>query len=157
MKGIYNSTLLAAVPLLVAFCAAGLVGCQSTNQPGSSSHASLTVKGRSDAEIRQVTKAVFAENEYTLVAEGAEFMEFQRPGSRRDALKWGGWYGEGVMIRAKMKLTKLGDDAQLLQLDMFAVRDAGDGLFESESRMIMVNRSPYRHLLNEVGKRLKAP
>jgi hypothetical protein len=107
-------------------------------------------------EIRQVTKAVFAENEYSLVFEELEFMEFKRPGSRRDALKWGGWYGEGVMIRAKLKLTPLADGSCLLQLDMFSVRDAGDGLFESESRMIMVNRGPYRHLLNEVGKRLKA-
>ena len=142
---------------LLALGAVVLVGCQSAKQPGSNSHASLTVKGRSDAEIRQVTKTVFVEEGYSLAAEGAEFMEFQRPGSRRDALKWGGWFGEGVVIRAKVKLTRLGDDARLLQLDMFAVRDAGDRVMESESRMIMLNQKPYRRLLKEVGKRLQAP
>jgi hypothetical protein len=141
---------------LLAFCAVSLVGCQSAKQPGSYSHASVTVKGRSDAEIRQVTKAVFAEEGYSLVAEGAEYMGFQRPGSRRDALKWGGWPGEGVVIRAKVKITVLADASRLLQLDMFAVRDAGDGIFESESRMVLLNKKPYRQLMNEVSKRLQA-
>ena len=141
---------------LLALCAVSLVGCQSSKQPGSYSHAAVTVKGRSDAEIRQVTKEVFAEDGYSLASEGADFMEFQRPGSQRDALKWGGWYGEGVVVRAKMRMTTLADDSRVLQLDMFAVRDAGDGTFESESRMIMLNKKPYRHLLNEVSKRLQA-
>jgi hypothetical protein len=141
---------------LLALGAAHLVGCQSAKQPGSNSHASLTVKGRSDAEIRQVTKTVFAEEGYALVSEREEFMGFQRPGTRRDALKWGGWAGEGVVIRAKVKMTKLADDSHLLQLDMFAVRDAGDGTFESESRMVLLNEKPYRQLMNKVSKRLPA-
>jgi hypothetical protein len=141
---------------LLACCAASFVGCQSANQSGSYSHASLTVKGRSDAEVRQVAKVVFGEEGYALVAEEAGFMEFQRPGSRRDALKWGGWYGEGVVIRAKLRMTKLADDSRLLQLEMFAVRDAGEGTFESESRMALLNKQPYRQLLNKIGKRLKS-
>ncbi|MGD0258786.1 MAG: hypothetical protein ABSD29_03075 [Verrucomicrobiota bacterium] len=141
---------------LLALGAISFVGCQSAHQPGSSSHASLTVKGRSDAEIRQATKTVFAEDGYTLVLEGEKFMGFQRPGSRRDALKWGGWSGEGVVIRAKVKMSKLADDSRLLQLDMFAVRDAGDGIVESESRMILLNKKPYRQLMKEIGKRLQA-
>jgi hypothetical protein len=103
-----------------------------------------------------VTKGVFAEEGYSLVAEGAEYMGFQRPGSRRDALKWGGWLGEAVVIRAKVKITALADASHLLQLDMFAVRDAGDGIFESESRMVLLNKKPYRQLMNEVSKRLQA-
>ena len=157
MKSICHTTLLTAALALLALCAASLVGCQSSKQPGSSSHASVTVKGHSDAEIRQVTKAVFAEDQYSLRSEGADYMEFQRPGSRRDALKWGGWTGEGVVIRAKVRMTKLADNSCLLQLDMFAVRDAGDGLYESESRMIMMNKGPYRHLLDQVAKRLQTP
>ena len=141
---------------LLTVCAVSLVGCQSARQSGTYSHASLTVKGQSDAKVRQVTRAVFAEEGYALVAEEAEYMGFQRPGSRRDALKWGGWYGEGVVIRAKVKMTKLADDSRLLQLDMFAVRDAGEGIFESESRMIMLNKQPYRQLMNKIDKRLRA-
>ena len=142
---------------LLALCAISFVGCQSAKQPGSYSHGAVTIKGHSDAEIRKVTRTVFAEDGYSLVSEEATFMEFQRPGSRRDALKWGGWSGEGVLIRAKVRMTGLGDEGRLLQLDMFAVRDAGDGLFESESRMIMVDKQPYRRLMEEVGKRLQTP
>jgi len=43
-----------------------------------------------------------------------------------------------------------------LQLDMYSVRDAGDSVFESESRMIMANKRPYRQLMEEIGKRLNA-
>ena len=156
MKTICHTTLLTAALTLLAVCAASLVGCRSANQPGSSSHASVTIKGHSDAEIRQATKAVFAADAYSLRSESADFMEFQRPGSRRDAVKWGGWTGEGVMIRAKVRMTNLADNSCLLQLDMFAVRDAGDGLYESESRMMMMNKQPYRRLLDEVAKRLKS-
>lgn len=139
----------------LALCAVGFVGCQSPNQPGGYSHGAVTVKARTDLEIRQVTRTVFAENGYALLAEESALMEFQRPGTRRDVLKWGGWDGEGVMIRAKVRITKLAEDSRVLQLDMFAVRDAGDGLFESESRMIMLNKQPYYRLMEEVGKRLQ--
>jgi hypothetical protein len=141
---------------LLALSAASLTGCQSNRQAGSYSHAAVTVKGRSDAEIRQVTKEVFGEDGYSLVGEGPAFMAFQRPGSRSDALKWGGWYGEGVAIRAKVMMTALADNSCVLQLDMFAVRDASDPVFESESRMLMVNKRPYRQLMDKIGKRLKA-
>jgi hypothetical protein len=142
--------------LLSLLCAAGLAGCASSKQPGGYSHGAVTIKDRSDAEIRQVSKAVFAENQYALKSEGADYMEFERPGSRRDALKWGGWFGEGVVIRAKLKMTKLADNSCLLQLDMYSVRDAGDSVFEDESRMIMANKRPYRQLMEEIGKRLNA-
>jgi hypothetical protein len=142
---------------LLALCVVSLIGCASSKQPGGYSHGAVTVKGRSDAEIRQVTKVVFTEEGYSLAAEGEGFMQFERFGTRRDALKWGGWTGEGVVIRAKVKMTRLANDSRLLQLDMFAVRDAGDRVIESESRMIMLNKKPYRRLLNEVGKRLQAP
>jgi len=144
-------------PLSIAFaalCVLGLVGCQSARQPGSNSHAAVTIKGRTDTEIRQVVRVVLAEDGYSFVTEGHDFMGFQRPGSRRDALKWGGWYGEGVVVRAKLKMSTLADESRLLQLDMYSVRDAGDGFFEDENRMMMLNKAPYRALLRKVEKQL---
>jgi hypothetical protein len=142
------------IVVLTMLCVLGLVGCQSARQPGSHSHASATIKGRTDQEIRQVVRAVLAEDGYSFVIEGDDFMGFQRPGSRRDAIKWGGWYGEGVVVRAKRKMTTLADKSQLLQLDMYAVRDAGDSFFAEENRMMMLNKAPYRALLRKVEKRL---
>ena len=141
---------------LLVLGAATLTGCQSNRQAGSYSHAAETIKGRSDAEIRQVTKSVFGEDGYALVAEGPAFMAFQKPGTRRDAIKWGGWYGDGVAIRARVMMTALADNSCVLQLDMFAVRDASDPVFESENRMLMVNKRPYRKLMDKIAKQLKA-
>jgi len=144
-------------PLFAIFSILGLlvlVGCQSGRQPGSNSHASTTIKGRTDQEIRQAVRAVLAEDGYSFVTEGHDFMGFQRPGSRSDAIKWGGWYGEGVVVRGKLKMTTLADESRLLQLDMYAVRDAGDAFFEEENRMMMLNKAPYRALLRKVEKQL---
>ena len=138
-----------------ALCIFSFAGCQSAHEPGGTSHAAVTIKNRSDQEIRQVVKAVMAEDGYSFVTEGESFMGFQRPGSRRDAVKWGGWVdGQGVVIRAKLTMTRLSEESRLLQLDMFAVRDAEDSFFEQESRMMMLNKAPYRELLREVEKRL---
>jgi hypothetical protein len=156
MKNLLPTALLISAFVLGAFCAAGLVGCASANQTGGYSHGALTVKGHSDAQIREATKAVFAENGYSFLSEGPNYMQFQRPGTRADAIKWGGWFGEGVMVRAKIGMAKLASDSCVLQLDMYAVRDAGQGFFEDESRMIMLNKQPYRRLLRDVDKRLKA-
>ena len=140
-----------------AVCGAvGLVGCQSNNGPGSYSHASLSIKGQSDPAIRQVAKEVFAEEGYALALEGLDFLMFERPGTRSEALKWGGLLGQGVVVRGKLKMSSLVDGSCLLQLDMFAVRSAGDRFFEDESRMTMMNKGPYRRLLKEISKRLKA-
>jgi len=156
VKTTIRTALKIAALLLAALCAGSFAGCASSKQPGGYSHGAVTVKNRSDAEIRQVTKAVFGEDQYALKSEGADYMQFERPGSRRDALKWGGWFGEGVVIRAKLRMTRLAGDSCVLQLDMYSVRDAGDSVFESESRMIMANKRPYRQLMDEIGKRLNA-
>ena len=145
----------AALLLLLALCAASLLGCTTANQLNSSGFGAAIVKGRSEAEIRQVTKVVFAENGYSLASEGAEYLVFDRPGSQRDALKWGGWDGAGVVIRAKVKMTRLAEVSYSLQLDMVAVHDAGQGIMESENPMMTLNKRPYNRLMDEIGKRLK--
>jgi hypothetical protein len=133
---------------------AGLLGCQSAKQPGSMSHASVQVKGHSREDIRQTTTAVFREAGYSLAAASPEEMVFDRPGSRRDALKWGGWEGKGVTMRVKVKLSALLEGAQLLQADAFAVQNSDDEFFRTESRNVLLNRRPYQKLLDEVARRL---
>jgi len=140
---------------LLAFCLAGLVGCQSAKQPGSTSHASVQIQGRTVAEIQQTTTAVFREEGYGLALSSPSEMIFERPGSRRDALKWGGWAGQGVTMRVKVRLSEMLDDNCLLQADAYAVQNSDDPFFQTESRNILLNRRPYQKLLNEVAKRLK--
>lgn len=140
---------------LFVLCAVSLVGCYSAKQPGSMSHASVQVKGHSLAEIQQATTAVFREAGYAPAAASLEEMVFDRPGSRRDAAKWGGWSGEGVTMRVKVRLSRLVDGAQLLEAIAFAVQTSDDEFFRTENRNILLNRRPYQKLLDETARRLK--
>jgi hypothetical protein len=140
---------------LLALGALGLVGCQSAKQPGSRSHASAQARGHSLEDIRQTTTAVFREAGYSLAAASAQEMVFDRPGSRRDALKWGGWSDQGVTMRVKVGLSKLDDGGYLLEADAYAVQNSDDEFFRTERRNIVLNRRPYQKLLDEVARRLK--
>jgi hypothetical protein len=139
---------------LLALGAVSLVGCQSARQPGSRSHASVQVKGHSLEDIRQTITAVFREAGYSLAAASPEEMVFDRPGSRRDAAKWGGWSGEGVTMRVKAGLSKMTDGSYLLEADAYAVQNSDDEFFRTESRNILLNRRPYQKLLDETARRL---
>jgi len=139
---------------LLALCAVLLVGCQSAQQPGSMSHASVRVQGHSVAEIQQTATTVFRAEGYALTLATPGEMVFERPGSRRDAAKWGGWSGQGVTMRVKVGLSKMTDGGYLLEADAFAVQNSDDEFFRTESRNILLNRRPYQRLLDEVARRL---
>ena len=140
---------------LLALGAVSLAGCQSAKEPGSMSHAAVQIQGRSLADIQQTTTAVFREESYALTTASPEAMIFERPGSRQDALKWGGWSGQGVTMRVKVRLTEMLDGGYLLQADAYAVQNSDDPFFQSESRNILLNRRPYQKLLDEAARRLK--
>jgi hypothetical protein len=141
---------------LLVLCVNGLGGCQSAKQPGSTSHASVQIQGRSLAEIQQTATSVFRDAGYALTLATPGEMVFDRPGSRRDAVKWGGWAtGQGVTMRVKVRLTEMLDGGRLLQADAYAVQNSDDPFFQTESRNVLLNRSPYQKLLNQVASRLK--
>lgn len=144
-------------PLIPLFLALILlvVGCQSAQQPGSTSHASVQIQGRSVAEIQATAAIVFREEGYALTLTTRREMVFERPGTRWDAAKWGGWSGQGVTMRVKVQLSQQVNGGQLLQADAYAVQNSDDPFFQNESRNILVNRHPYQKLLEQVAKRLK--
>jgi hypothetical protein len=132
-----------------------LAGCRSAGEPGSQSHASVQVKGKSVAEIQQAATAVFGEEGYAPVQIVPNEMVFERPGSRRDALKWGGWEGSGVTMHVKVKLSEPARGLHLLEADAYAIQNSDDPFFRTERRNILLNRRPYQKLLDKVAKRLK--
>ena len=140
---------------MLALGAVLLVGCRSAQQPGSMSHASVQVQGHSVAEIQQTATEVFRAEGYALTLATPGEMVFERPGSRRDAAKWGGWSGQGVTMRVKVGLSKMTDGGYLLEADAYAVQNSDDPSFRTESRNILLNRRPYQKLLDEVARRLK--
>ena len=127
---------------LLALVAVSLVGCQSAKQPGIMSHASVQVKGHSLEDIRQTTTAVFREAGYSLVATSPVEMVFDRPGSRRDAAKWGGWSGEGVTMRVKAGVSKMTDGSFLLEADAYAVQNSDDEFFRNREPQYPAEPAP---------------
>jgi hypothetical protein len=140
---------------LLALALTSLIGCQSANQAGSMSHASVPIQGRSLADIQQTTTSVFREDGYALAGATSEQMVFQRAGTRRDALKWGGWAGQGVTIKVKVGMRRTLGGGYLLEANAYAVQNSDDPFFQTESRNILLNRRPYQKLLNKVAGRLK--
>lgn len=140
---------------LAIVCTLGLAGCQSGRQPGSASHASVQIQGRSLDSIFQTVDAVFGEEGYAATAVSADLMVFERPGSRQDAAKWGGWSGAGVTMRVRLRITPLPQACYLLEADAYAIQNSDDPFFQTESRNMLLNHWPYQKLLNEVAKRLK--
>ncbi|HWW01951.1 MAG TPA: hypothetical protein VNZ64_19785 [Candidatus Acidoferrum sp.] len=133
----------------------GLLGCQSAKEPGTMSHAAVQIHGRPLVDIQETTTAVFREEGYARAAVTQQEMVFERPGTRRDALKWGGWAGHGVTMRVKVRLSGMLDGSHLLQADAYAVQNSDDPFFQTDSRNILLNRRPYQKLLDEVARRLK--
>jgi hypothetical protein len=133
----------------------GLIHGEPANQSGGTSHATVQIRGRTVAGIQQTATAVFREQSYALTKATPEEMVFERPGTRREALKWGGWSGAGVTMRVKVRLSEMLGGVHLLQADAYAVQHSDDPFFQSESRNILLNRRPYQKLLDEVAKRLK--
>ena len=127
----------------------------SDSQSAGTSHATVEIRGRPVAVIQQTATAVFRDHAYALTKATSEEMAFERPGTRRDALKWGGWSGAGVTMRVKVRLSETLGGGHLLQADAYAVQNSDDPFFQSESRNILLNRRPYQKLLDEVAKRLK--
>ncbi len=131
------------------------LGCQSARGPGGMSHASVQIRGHSVADIQQTATKVFQEENYRLAIATSEEMVFERPGSRLDALKWGGWSGKGVTMRVKVGLSQLTDGSYLVEANAYAVQNSDDPFFRTESRNLLLNRRPYQKLLDEVARRLK--
>jgi hypothetical protein len=145
--------------LISALLGAGLAllaGCQSGGEPGTTSHATVQINGKSIAEIQPVARQVFSEEGYHLKGGDQSIMVFDRLGTRRDAIKWGGALtGEGVTMRVKVQFRYLDSTTTLLQADAYAVHDAGDSFFENEDRNVILNHRPYQKMLDEIKDRLK--
>jgi hypothetical protein len=133
-----------------------LAGC-STTDTGTASHASVSIAGHPEGEIALTTRNVFEEQGWKLAKVQPNLLIFERPGTKGDALKYGGWDGAGVVVRAKVTLETVGPGTCLVRCDVFAVRDAGQSIMEDENRMMMLSRKEYRKLLDEVKVRMTQP
>ena len=131
-------------------------GCAS-DKPGSSSQAYIQIKNQTTGDIVSATIAVYTTAGYKLSADQPGLLVFERVASRSDALKWGDWINDGMLMQIKVRFTALTPEDMLLQADVYAVQDPRDPFYRSESKARMMDRRPYQKLLNEVRDRLEKP
>ena len=131
-------------------------GCQSS-KPGSSSHASVEIKGHSAREIQATTTVVFVENGYALRTNTPTRMLFERPASSGEKFRHGDWMNAGMIIQIKVRIQSLPDESYVLRADVFSVQDPTEKAFREESRLVLFSKEPYQKLLDEVSQRLGGP
>ncbi|MHC1764514.1 MAG: hypothetical protein AB9869_09425 [Verrucomicrobiia bacterium] len=156
-----KKTLARSLTLLWLPLAWGLLstGCHSLTGAGSASFASVSIPGRSVAEIQAATAQVFSENGYFggLASNGQ--MVFEKEGTRANTIAREGLFaaqsGAQTVVRVRADVVSLGSGSYRLQCQAFMVTGAGDSFFEEEERLANLRGAPYQALLNEVAKRLK--
>jgi hypothetical protein len=145
---------------LSLLCGLFSTGCSSLGKPASASFASVTISGKSAAEIRDATIAVFQEHGYRVFA-SSRGLTFEKEGTKGNSIAYDGFvgshYGAVTIIRVRAELVNLGNGTQRLQCQTYMVSGAGDSFFEEEHRLANFRSGPYQDLLDEVAKRLKQP
>lgn len=144
-----------AARLSILFALLLLNSCRSAGVPGDINHAAVQIKGHSLNEIQDVTDEVFRSNGYTETSRNTTMIAFSRPGTQGDALRYGGWSGEGVTIRVRVEFSEQADKSCWVKANASAVQNSEDPFFQTESRAMTLNRRPYQNLLNKVAKQLQ--
>ena len=150
---------LSAVALGGCLCLAlAAAGC-SLFKPGSASFASVKIAHHSPEEIVKATSQVFVADGYRVTGIRGSQMIFDKEGSRMNNIAYGGvvdtHYGAQTIVRVRAEVVALGTDSYRLQCQAYMVRDAGQGFYEDEVRLVNARSRPYQSLLNQVADEFK--
>ncbi len=133
-----------------------LTGCKSSSGGADSGFASVVIRDRSEAQIRQTAETVFKADGYDAFGTPGGRMTFEKRGSRANDLAYGGWIEDRTTrVRVKAEIVLLPDGAHRLQCQAYMVAHAGDTLFQEEHKLSSFSAGPYRKLLDETARRLK--
>ncbi len=130
-----------------------LAGCRTTDQADSGELASVTISGRTEAEIQQAAAGVFLADEYQQVNP----LTFEKRGTGWDKLAYGGWSSNPVWIRMRLNITSAGDGRFILAGNAYAVVDRHEASMEEEKPLSVSYRSECKKILDQVKARLDSP
>jgi len=128
-------------------------GCATTESREFQALTSVRIEDKTVDEVGIATVEVFIKAGFEAHDVTRGKLTFTRSGSTLDAVLYGGWAGGKMTERVKVHITSINAITQLVELEAFKVRDAGDQVFE-ESRRIR-RRGSYDALLQQVVARLK--
>ena len=141
---------------LLALCGWLGAGCRTPSGPNPDSAASMLITGKTILEVGHVVADVFEEAGYVPVPQprNEEFrLVFDRVGTATDTVLYGGWHGQKVWYRAKVRLARMGAEGVLVSCDGFRVLDHGEGHFETEKKLSGGKR--WQEMLERARARLK--
>jgi hypothetical protein len=134
-------------------------GCQSLNDPASSSFAAVVIANHSEPEIAQATAAVFMADGYQGGASGAGQMTFEKAASQATTLAREGvlatHYGRQTVNRVRVTIVALGANSHRLQCKAYLVKGGSDPFFQDEVPLADARSGPYQALLDKVKGQLK--
>jgi len=139
--------------LLACLCGSLLLsGCQSASKPGNYRNGAVEISGHPLAEVQRVTIAVFLAEDYRVADNSPGSLVFERPGSKWDNAKYGGLNGQGVTLRAKVRITELRGGVCRVKAEAYVEENSDDDFFRTENRILSLSGSSYKSQLLKVAK-----
>ena len=136
-----------------------LVACGSAVGVGGSgrdSLATVTVKHTSPASVRPVTIAVFREEGFSVISEGANSLGFEKQGGRSAEVAWKTVGNSNpVMIRPTVSWSQVGADQIRLMCDVEVAQES-TVYGETVRHPMLAGKSAYSGLLREIKRRAEA-
>lgn len=138
-------------------------GCKTSQEgPGSGSLAAVMVKAGEPLAVARAVSEVFQEAGYQPTPVPANRsremrMVFEKEGTAKDTLMYGGWSFESLWYRVKIRISPLdaATKTYLVTCDVFRVHHRGDRHFEEEQRLKSAKRGSFRELLEQAKKRVE--
>jgi len=152
------STSSALIPAALLLVIASLgPGCKSKPPPPSKSLAYVEIKGKAPLEIARAISAVFKEARYVparLPPNHDMMLMFERQGNTGDMLLYGDWTSNKPWYRVKLSIKTLDSETQLVECEVFRVKEYGDPKFEEETKLTHSKKGHFQELLDQVKQRL---
>jgi hypothetical protein len=133
--------------------AAGLTGCQTTDQADSGDMASVEISSHTEAEIQQATAKVFLSNGY----QQADRLTFEKQGTGWDKAAYGGWSPNPVWIKMRANITSMDADKYILGCNAYLVTDRNEATLEEEKKLSVSHRSECKKILDQIKTGLDSP
>jgi len=128
-------------------------GCASTSPSGASVTSSLTVEGRTLEQIRLATIMVFQKNGYEVKSAFGRKLVFEKKAGAVNKVLYGGWMDASVWVRVKVRIEELKADVQVLDFNVYRVKDRGDPILEEEKETFSKSK-PFKELLAQIKAQL---
>lgn len=140
---------------LLALCLVS-AGCHTAGEQPHPDLATLTIKDRTEDEIRRAAISVFTEAKYQIGSSARRELVFEKAGSTMNNILYGGISASNARVWERVRLTFLPrtDGSVEVGCNVFRVENLGEGFFEEEKRLTKVHAKTYQGFLHKIEAQL---